>query len=138
MNNPKVILFVCKHNRFRSKVAEAFFNKYNKNKDYVAMSAGLLPGAYPLDKIQVQTAKKFGIKLSGRPKPITTDLLRYKVNFMVIVADNVPSEIFNNNKYGRKEIIWGIEDDYTGEDKEIDIIIKKIEDKVKLLVESLK
>ncbi|MBM3232377.1 low molecular weight phosphatase family protein [Candidatus Pacearchaeota archaeon] len=137
MNNPKIVLFVCKHNRFRSKVAEAFFNKFNKNKEFICMSAGLLPGAYPLDKIQVQTAKKFGIRISGRPKPITTDLLRYKVNLMVIVADNVPSEIFNNKKYGRDEIIWGIEDDYTGDNKEIERIIKKIEDKVKQLVGSL-
>jgi protein-tyrosine-phosphatase len=26
------ILFACKHNRLRSKVAEALFRKYNKNK----------------------------------------------------------------------------------------------------------
>jgi len=41
------ILFVCKHNRFRSKVAEAFFNKLKKNKKIKAESAGLV-----LDKLR--------------------------------------------------------------------------------------
>ena len=70
------ILFICKHNRFRSKVAEAFFKKYNKNSKYEGYSAGLIPGPYPLDKEQTKVAKKFGIKLTGKPKPITTNLLR--------------------------------------------------------------
>ncbi|MEK6915676.1 MAG: low molecular weight phosphatase family protein [Nanoarchaeota archaeon] len=131
----KNILFVCKHNVFRSKVAEALFNKLNKNKSYSAFSAGLIPGSY-LNKEQIIVAKRFGIKLTGRPKPITIDLLK-ETYLMVIVADNVPSEIFNNNKYGRKEILWNIEDDYTGEESEIMVIIKKIEDKVKNLMEIL-
>lgn len=126
----KTILFVCKHNRFRSKVAEAFFNKFNKNVNYAAVSAGLIPGTYPLDETQVRIAKEFGIKLSGRPKPITTDLLK-KINLMIIVADNVPAEIFNNQKYGRKEIVWSIGDDYTGRNEDISNIINKIRKKVK-------
>ena len=36
------ILFVCRHNRFRSKVAEAIFNKLNKNKEIQIESAGLI------------------------------------------------------------------------------------------------
>ena len=132
----KNILFVCKHNRFRSKVAEAFFNKLNKNKSYSAFSAGLIPGTYPLDKEQTKVAERFGIKLTGRPKPITIDLLK-KIYLMVIVADNVAPEVFNNQKYGVKEDLWNIEDDYTGDATRISSIIKRIEDKVKNLVETL-
>ena len=40
--NKKKILFVCKHNVFRSRTAEVLFNKYNKNKKYSANSAGLI------------------------------------------------------------------------------------------------
>ncbi len=133
----KKILFVCKHNRFRSKVAEMFFNKYNKNKNYVAIGAGLLPGGYPLDKVQVKVAKEFGIKLSGKPKPITTGLLR-KINTLVIVADNVPSEIFQSKKYGLQEYRWEIKDVVRGDEEEVREIISRIEKKVKEFVKELK
>jgi len=132
----KNILFVCKHNRFRSKAAEAFFNKFNKNKEYRAMSAGLLPGEYPLDKEQVKIAREFGIKLNGKPKPITTELLR-KIDIIVIVADDVPSEIFQSNKYGRREEIWNIKDTVNDNAEEIREIISKIEKKIIAFVESL-
>jgi len=36
------ILFICKHNLFRSQVAENFFNKLNKNKKYKSDSAGII------------------------------------------------------------------------------------------------
>lgn len=135
--NKKIVLFVCKHNRFRSKIAEAFFNKLNKNNEYTGKSAGLLPGHYPLDKLQTEIAREFEIKLKGRPKPITTDLLS-KINLIVIVADNVPSEIFNNLKYGMKEIVWEIEDDNTGEADNIRKIIEKIKNKIEEFVRVLK
>lgn len=133
----KNLLFVCKHNRFRSKVAEAFFNKYNKNKNYKAYGAGLLPGRYPLDEIQVKVAKEFGINLKGKPKPITTDLLR-KTDFLIIVADNVPPEIFDSKKYGKKEEIWNIQDTVNDEEGEVRQIILKIEKKVIEFVKELK
>ncbi len=132
----KNILFVCKHNRFRSKIAEAFFKKYNKNKEYVASSAGLFPGRYPLDERQIRVAGKFGIKLSGKPRPITTDLL-VKTDIGIIVADNVPPGIFEAEKYGKKIIVWSIEDDHTGLEENIEPIIRRIEDKVKEYVETL-
>ncbi len=125
----KKILFICKHNRFRSKTAEMFFNKFNKNKNYVAIGAGLLPGSYPLDKVQVKVAKEFGIKLHGKPKPITMELLK-KIDILVIVADNVPSEIFKSKKYGRDERRWEIHDTITGSEEEVRKIMSKIEKKV--------
>ncbi len=125
----KKILFICKHNRFRSKVAEMFFKKYNTNKNYVGMGAGLLPGSYPLDKIQVKVAKEFGIELSGKPKPITMELLS-KIDILVIVADNVPSEIFNSKKYGLDERRWEIHDTINCDEEEVRKIMLKIENKV--------
>ena len=45
MKNKKTnILFVCKYNRFRSKIAEAYFNKINKNKLVSVKSAGIIRG----------------------------------------------------------------------------------------------
>ena len=133
----KAILFVCKHNKFRSKIAEAFFNKLNQNKNYIAKSAGLLPGLDTFDKKQVEVAKKFGIELRGKSKPITIDLLR-KIDLMVIVADDVPPEIFHDKRYGeREEIVWKIRDDINNEENEAYKIIEELVKRVKHLVESL-
>lgn len=128
---------MCKHNRFRSKVAEAFFNKLNKNKNYKAYSAGLLPGRYPLDAMQVKIAKEFGINLKGKPKPVSMDLL-IKINTMVIVADNVPIDVFGNKKYGREEYIWNIPDSVNNDADETREIISKIEKRVIEFVGRLK
>ena len=38
----KNILFVCKHNVFRSKIAEAYFKKVNQNREINAKSAGII------------------------------------------------------------------------------------------------
>ncbi len=131
----KKILFICRHNRFRSKVAEAFFNKFNKNKKYLAQSAGLFPGRYPLDKMQIKIAKESGIVLKGKPRPITTDLLR-KINIIVIAADDVPAEIFNTKKYGIEEYAWNIPDADT--ENEIKTTIKMIEEHIKAFLRGLK
>ncbi|MBI5803728.1 hypothetical protein HY450_00625 [Candidatus Pacearchaeota archaeon] len=125
------ILFVCKHNRFRSKIAEGIFNKINKNKKHRAKSAGIIRGSYPLDKTEVAVAKKLGIKLSGKPRGLNKDLLRWH-NIAIIAANDVPKSIFKDNeRFGKKLIVWKIPD-WKGDDKkEIIKIIKKIELKVK-------
>lgn len=134
----KNILFVCKHNVFRSKVAEAFFNKYNKNPNNKAKSAGLIGGLLPLSKKEVAGAKKFGIKLAGKPKSLTSDLILWQ-NVIIVVADNVPKSIFQENKnHGKDLIVWKIEDNHDGNEKEIERIIESIEKRVENLVENLK
>jgi protein-tyrosine-phosphatase len=120
------ILFVCKHNRFRSKVAEAYFNKVNKNKKIVADSAGLFPGR-PISENLKRIAKSMGLKLEGRPKPITTDLLR-RQNVIIIVADNVPRSIFTNKK--PEKIVWKINDTTEDNHGEIRKIISQIMDRI--------
>ena len=75
--------------------------------------------------------------MSGKPKPITTGLLR-KINTLVIVADNVPSEIFQSKKYGLQEYRWEIKDVVRGDEEEVREIISRIEKKVKEFVKELK
>lgn len=131
------ILFVCKHNRFRSKFAEALFNKYNKNKKYVADSAGLIRGRYPLDKVQAEIGRKRGIILKGRPKGLSSELL-FLQDKVIIVANDVPASIFigrkNKNKSVLKVEVWKIPDTRSDNEKEINSIIDKIEKKVIELV----
>jgi len=130
------ILFVCKYNRFRSRIAEAYFKKINKNKDIKAKSAGIFPGSSPLNKIQVDTAKKFGINMIGKPKPISIDLLR-ETNLIIVVANDVPSSLFEAKKYKRKIIIWKIKDEQNENINNIKKIINQIILKVNKLNKNL-
>ena len=131
------ILFICKFNRFRSKVAEAVFNKLNKNPKNKAKSAGIIRGS-PLDKMQISVAKEKGFNLKSGPKGLTTELLRWQ-DLAVIVADDVPESILKDNKkYGKKLIVWKIKDARDDDKEKIGKIIDKIEKKVKGLVKELR
>lgn len=131
------ILFVCKYNRFRSRVAEAYFKKLNKNKNIHVFSGGILQGHYPLDKGEVKIAKSNGVNIQGKPKTITTDLLR-KTDLVVIVANNVPRSIFNYEGYTGKIIVWKIRDVFSDSSKAlIEKRIKKIKKKIEKLVVKL-
>jgi protein-tyrosine-phosphatase len=125
------ILFVCKYNRFRSRVAERYFKMINKNKYLHASSAGLLRGHYPLDKNEVRFAKEAGIDIEGKPRGLSTDLLR-KIDLVVIVADNVPPKIFHYEDYHGKVLVWKVKDIHHLEgkaliEKRIRKIMKKVE-----------
>lgn len=133
------ILFVCKYNRFRSRIAEAYFNKINKNKNIKAESAGLIAGFSPLNKYQVEAAKSYGISLSGKPRAMSMDLLK-KQDKIIVVADNVPKEVFDipfdarkSYPYTKKVIIWKISDVNNGDilqssKKIIKVIMNKVDE----------
>ena len=127
------ILFICRHNRFRSKVAEAYFNKINKNKDLVAKSAGIFVGSYPLDKQQKSISKKLGIKMKGKPQAISTKLLSWQ-DVIIAITDDLPKGLFNYSIYKNKVINWKIPDEEKNNAKNIEKIIKQIMKKVEGLV----
>ncbi len=112
------ILFICKHNVFRSKVAEAYFKKINKNKEVKAESAGLIKADIfsEIEKkliiLQRKTAKEFGIDIEDGSKSLSIKLLK-KQDIIIIVADDVPEYVFNNKFYLKpnlKIIVWKIPD----------------------------
>lgn len=143
----KRILFVCKHNLFRSQFAEILFNKLNKNKKYTADSAGLIKWdkkdlakdtAY---KAERKVSKEKGIKLKKDSKGLNSSLLRL-TDILIIVADDVPPSIFKKDKsFNGKIIVWKIKD-VKSKDKRKEKIalnsVKFIEKKVKELVKRLK
>ncbi len=132
MENKTNILFICKYNVFRSRVAEAYFNKINKNPNINAKSAGIIAGGSMSEK-QANAVKKSGIFLKGNSKGLNTKILRWQ-NITIIVADNVPPSFFSSNKkYGKKVILWRIRDTQDKEGKDIPKIIKKIKKKVEEL-----
>jgi len=130
------ILFICRYNRFRSKIAEAYFNKINKNKNINAKSAGIFIGSYPLDKTEIKVAKELGIILKGRPKGISTKLLRWK-DLIIAVTDDLPKGLFNFGPYKSKIINWKIEDNYNGKEKSVKNIITRIMKRSEELVKKL-
>ena len=132
------ILFVCKYNKFRSRIAEAYFKKLNKNKAIKVESAGIFKGSYPLNSQQVRLSKKFGVEIRGKPQGISTDLLK-KTDMIVVVSDEVPKNLFTYNKrYLQKIVIWKIPDEQNGNEGNIIKIINSIKSKVEKLVEELR
>jgi len=132
----KNILFVCKHNMFRSKIADAYFRKINKNKKIKVSSAGIIKGFYPLNKNEVELAKEMGINMVGNPRGLSIELVK-KQNLIVIVADDVPREIFDRKEYinfkTTKIVEWKVQDEPYADNfvkmkKIIKIIMKKVEE----------
>jgi protein-tyrosine-phosphatase len=137
MSKIENILFICKHNRFRSRVAEAYFKKINKNPQNKAKSAGLIRGLYPLSKNQVRVAREMGMTIEGRPQGLSIKLLKW-ADYHIITADDVPVSLFNKSeKFGKKLIIWKIPDAHSKNipaiRHSIYLIKSKIEDLVKKL-----
>jgi len=131
------ILFVCKYNRFRSRIAESYFKKINKNKTFKVKSVGLFKGR-PISKFQEKVAKEIGLNIKGKPQGLSTKLLIWQ-DVMIIVADDVPQSIFNNKEYGKKTIVWKLPDVLVDNKKQTANLIKAIMKKVdKLISKELK
>lgn len=70
----KPILFVCVKNSARSQMAEAFFNHFNDDPRFNAMSAGTEP-AETIDPLAKAVMEEIGISLDGqRPKLYTVEM----------------------------------------------------------------
>lgn len=129
------ILFICKHNRFRSKVAEASFKKYNKNRNDKARGVGVYEDNDPLDKYEVLAAKEVGIELKGKPVQISDKSISW-ADMIIITADDVPKKRFEN--LNKNLVVWKIKDSTSNDINQIKKIVKIIENKVKKLLKELK
>jgi len=128
------ILFICRHNRFRSKVAEAIFNKLNKNKSIKAESAGIIkdiPVSRNVRKVMREKKTKLKSIISRR---FNADIIK-RADIIVITADNVDKRIFK--KSGKKIIVWKIsdvsQDNIAGIRKRVGMIKKRIAGLIKKL-----
>jgi protein-tyrosine-phosphatase len=131
------ILFICKHNRFRSKVSECIFNSLNKNPQNHAESAGLLMDTLRpyIENNVVRIMKEKGYEISGIPRQLTR-VLAENFDMIIIVADNVEKEFFKDFK--GKIIQWNISDCDACDVNSITKIVGEIEIRVKELVKELK
>ena len=125
------ILFVCKHNRFRSKIAEAYFKKINKK--IKVSSAGLIKGI-PVSKKTIRNAKKFGINMTKKTKGLDEKSLLSQ-DIIIIVANNVPKSIFK--RFNKKLIVWKLKDANAKDTNAVSGKIKEIMKKVERFVKGL-
>ncbi len=139
--NKTNILFICKYNRFRSKVAEAYFKKISKNKRINVTSAGIIEVNKPFtpkEKNRKRYIKKiFNLKVNSNSRGINARLLESQER-VIIVADDVPKQIFNNWRWKDKVEIWKIKDESGNNKENINKIVRAIQIKVKKLSKQLK
>jgi len=132
------LLFVCRYNRFRSRIAKAYFDKINKNKNWEAKSAGLIKGRLLKESTVKLIKKKFGLDISGKTQGLISSTLAWQ-KITVVVADNVPPQVFDKNKrYGKKVIVWKIKDIDKETDKGKITVAKNVIKKVDSLIKQLK
>lgn len=137
MKNKTNILFVCRYNRFRSRIAEAYFKKINKNRNINVRSAGLFKGM-PLSPETIKNAKRFGLDIIGRVNGLSSSVIKNQ-NIIVVVADDVPSQVFDKSrKMGKRVLLWNIKDANYKNQKSVEKVIKKIIKKVNSLNDELK
>jgi len=123
------ILFICKHNKFRSKVAEAIFNKLNKNKKITAESAGIIGSENETPESVIKILKDKGYNVT-RKVARRVDLSKINNYYLlVIVADNI-DPIFFKDIFKGKIIYWKISDcsdeDIKGIRERVDEIEKRV------------
>lgn len=118
------ILLVCKYNRFRSKIAEAFFKKYT---GHDVKSAGIIKGP-PIDDEILLCADRFGLKLGRAVRSLDWSMLNWQ-DIIIIVADNVPRKLFEGVRLAKDVRVWKVPDTI-GLEARMDVI-DLIEEKVK-------
>jgi protein-tyrosine-phosphatase len=128
------IIFLCKYNRFRSRVAEASFRKYNKNKKIKISSRGFIKGFNPVSKSVKDIGKSLGLTIKGNPKGITEKEMD-DADLIVIVANNIPSSFIK--RWKKKIIIWKIPDCGEKDKNNIDKTSRQILKKTLNLIKEL-
>jgi protein-tyrosine-phosphatase len=133
------ILFVCKYNVLRSKIAETYFKKINQNSNIEVKSAGLIAGGSPLYDNEKRILKRYGFNFSKESNYLSKSLIDW-ADMIIIIANDIPKNIFmKKNSQFKKDIkIWRIKDSFAGaSDKQIEKIITKIINKISKLVRKL-
>ncbi len=119
------VLFVCRHNRFRSKVAEAIFKKNNKNKKFKVRSRATFPDYIPVAENVQKVLEEKGVKrINKYPKKLRKEDVEW-ADLIVVVANEVDRSFKN-----KKTLNWKVSDtnqsDVEGIRKRTDIIERKV------------
>jgi arsenate reductase (thioredoxin) len=127
----KQILFVCVENAGRSQIAEAFAQKYGKDK-VIASSAGNKP-AEKINPTVVEAMKEKGIDISmNKPMLLTFDMAQ---NADLIVTMGCNDQGICPGPFFKPTIDWKLEDSKGKTLEEVREIRDKIEQQVRRLIE---
>jgi len=86
----------------------------------------------------IKNAKKFGLDIVGKVNGLSSAVIKNQ-NIVVVVADDVPSQVFDKSrKMGKKVLLWNIKDANYKDQKSVKKVIKKIIKKVDDLNDELK
>jgi len=128
----KKILFVCVENAGRSQMAEAFANKFGKEK-FVVSSAGNKP-AMLVNPIVVEVMKEKGLDISGNTPKMLTFQMANDSDLIVTMGCNdqgiCPGPFF------KPTIEWKLEDPKGKPIEKVREIRDQIERQVKELIEN--
>ena len=128
------ILFICKHNRFRSKVAEALFKKY-AGLFHQAKSAAVeidLTFPYVADSVK-EVLSSYGVRqVADAPVKVSENLVKW-ADKIIIVANNVDAGLFP----AHKTEVWSITDCDQNDVKSIRRRVAEINEHVLILLRSL-
>ncbi len=85
------VLFVCVHNSARSQMAEAYLNKFGRDR-FIAESAGLEPGT--LNPLVVEVLKEEGIDISNNTTKSVFELFKEGrlLSYVITVCDKEAAE----------------------------------------------
>lgn len=129
------ILFICKYNVFRSRVAEEYFKRINGNLKIKTLSRGIILGGN-CNREQIKISKMLaGVDITKR-KPLALTLQDLiEADLIVVVADDIPKIIFNYQlkPLKNKLKIWKIKDEQKQNSKNIERIVKSIMKRVEEL-----
>lgn len=130
------ILFVCKHNVFRSQLSLAYFKKINKNKNIKAFSGGIFSGHDQSPNQKKAAREILGVKPVIKPKTMSTNYMN-KMDLIILCADDIPLSLFKGMYYAKKVVRWKIRDVWNNDYKSSVKTIKNIKKHVERLVKQL-
>ena len=135
----KTVLFLCVHNSFRSQMAEAYFNKFAKerNLNWQAKSAGFLE-AEQINEKAIVLMEEEGIDISEKkPKLMTKEMIKEAEKIIVVCKECEEQGLCLNLPQDKEIDYWRLENPAEMELDKARVIRDSIKEKVKILVESL-
>jgi protein-tyrosine-phosphatase len=139
----KKILFVCKFNNTRSQISAFLFNKLNKNKEWIADSAGVIGGRASPETLKNLSILKKNHKMKFTKKKTLTQNLLFSSDRIIIVAEDVPIELFSSQiKHGIKVVKWNVKDGWRYKDKSqierLEKVYQDLEKRIKKFIKNEK
>jgi protein-tyrosine-phosphatase len=136
----KTVLFLCVHNTFRSQMAEAYFNKFAKEKGirWQAKSAGFLEEE-KIDEKAIILMKEEGIDISDKkPKLVTNKTLKSADKIVVVCQECEEQGLCLTLPKGKDIEYWRLPNPAKMELDQARVIRDQIKERVLNLISQLK